>query len=56
MNIKRCNHAAVSRGNKLFVIGGSRISSCEVFDSSCRKFTTIISDIKMSTLERYCYR
>ena len=34
--------------NKLFVFGGSRISSCEVFDSCSRKFTTITFEIKVS--------
>ena len=38
-------HASVSMGNKLFVIGGIRISSSEVFDSSSRKFTTTTSEI-----------
>ena len=51
MNEKRMRHASVSMGNKLFVIGGRRISSCEVFDSYSRKFTTIISEIKVSALE-----
>ena len=40
-------HGAVSRGNKMFVIGGcnrltrTRRLTCEVFDSSSRKFTNI---------------
>ena len=51
MNEKRCNHASVSMGNKLFVIGGYNISSCEVFDSCSRKFTIIISEIKVSASE-----
>ena len=42
----RFNHAAVSMGNKMFVIGGSYTTSCEVFDSYSRKFTKIISEIK----------
>ena len=42
-------------GNKLFVIGGMHISSCKVFDSCSRKFTTINSAIKVSSLEiNYC--
>ena len=48
MNDKRWYHDAVSMSNKLFVVGGSRISSCEVFDSCSRKFTTITFEIKVS--------
>ena len=36
--------------NNLFVIGGSKISSCEVFDSCSRKFTIINSQMKVSAL------
>ena len=50
MNEKRRNHASVSMSNKLFVIGGQKISSCEVFDSCSRKFTIINSEIKVSAL------
>ena len=49
---KRKHHASVSMGNKLFVIGGEHNTSCEVFDSFSRKFTTITSEIKVSSLER----
>ena len=42
---ERQNHASVSMGNKLFVIGGYNISSCEVFDSFSRKFTWIESKL-----------
>ena len=35
---ERSHHAAVSIGNKMFVIGGSYTTSCEVFDSFSRKF------------------
>ena len=41
MNEKRENHGAVSMGNKMFVIGGWKNLTCEVFDSSSRKFTNI---------------
>ena len=37
------NHAAVSMGNKMFVIGGEDTSTCEIFDSFSRKFTYIKS-------------
>ena len=56
INDKRRNHAAVSMGNKLFVIGGSRISSCEVFDSWSRIFTNINSEMKVSALERNIFK
>ena len=46
MNEKRINHAAVSMGNKLFVIGGDIRYNCEVLDSFSRKFTIINSEIK----------
>ena len=36
----RVNHSAVSIGNKMFMIGGSK-DYCEVFDSVTRKFTYI---------------
>ena len=45
---KRYKHAAVSMGNKLFVIGWSYTTNCEVFDSYSRKFTKINSEIKGS--------
>ena len=35
---ERHDHASVSMGNKLFVIGGSNSSTCELFDSFSRKF------------------
>ena len=35
---ERYCHASVSMGNKLFVIGGFKNTSCEVFDSFSRKF------------------
>ena len=38
---ERHYHASVSMGNKLFVIGGYRKTSCEVFDSFSRKFTSV---------------
>ena len=42
-NEKRHNHASVSMGNKLFVIGGHKILSSELFDSFTRKFTLLLS-------------
>ena len=42
------NHAAVSMGNKLFVIGETYYINCQVFDSYSRKFTIIYSEIKVS--------
>ena len=41
---ERSYHAAVSMGNKMFVIGGKYTTSCEVFDSRSRKFSNINSD------------
>ena len=38
MNEERCQHALVSMGNKMFVIGGYKKSTCEFFDSLSRKF------------------
>ena len=38
---ERRNHASVSMGNKLFVIGGYGNLTCEVFDSYSRKFCCI---------------
>ena len=35
---KRYNHGSVSMGNKMFVIGGYNISTCEIFDSFSRNF------------------
>ena len=43
-------------GNKLFVIGGMHISSCKVFDSCSRKFTTITSEIKLLDLEKNYFK
>ena len=34
-------HEVVSMGNKIFVVGGSGLTECEVFDSFSRKFTLI---------------
>ena len=42
-------HGSVSMGNKLFVIGGKYNATCEVFDSSSMKFTSI------KQLDRNCY-
>ena len=39
----RCQHAAVSMENKMFVIGRRKTLSCEVFDKFSRKFTSIKS-------------
>ena len=53
MNDKRRNHAAVSMGNKLFVIGGIITTSCEVFDSCSRKFINIKSEMKTKTISEH---
>ena len=45
---ERCNHAAVSTGNKMFVIGGYRSSNCEIFDTYSRKFSSIKSFLNVS--------
>ena len=50
---ERYCHAAVSMGNKMFIVGGNYTTSCEVFDSRSRKFTTISSEI-ISALEDWC--
>ena len=50
---ERSNHAAVSMGNKMFVIGGYYTTNCEVFDSFSRKFTKTSSKIKGSIFEKY---
>ena len=49
----RSDHATVSMGNKLFVIGGYYTKSCEVFDSYVRKFTKIRSGIIVSCIENW---
>lgn len=38
---KRRYHASVTISNKLFVVGGYRKSTCEVFDSFARRFCYI---------------
>ena len=48
-------HAAVSMCKKLFVIGVTRISRCEIFDSCSTKFTIINSEIN-SSLKMYHVR
>ena len=56
MNEKRCHHAAVSMGNKMFVIGGNETSSCEIFDSFSRSFTSIKSFVKLPELDDYYFQ
>ena len=51
---KRYFHAAVSMGDKMFVVGGFSITSCEVFDSFSRKFTIIKSGIKFRWSDAIC--
>ena len=41
MNEVRYDHALVSMGNKMFVIGEFKKSTCEMFDSSSRRFCYI---------------
>ena len=43
----RCSHAAVSLGNKMFVIDGYVETICEVFYNFSRKFIKINSEIKI---------
>ena len=52
---ERSNHAAVSMGNKMFVIGGYDNTSCEMFDSFSKKFTNINSKIKVSDIKECCF-
>ena len=42
---KRCDQAAVSMGNRMFVIGGSYTTSSEIFSSFSSKFTQINSKV-----------
>ena len=51
---KKSDHASVSMGNKMFVIGGHKKSSCEQFDSFSRKFTLLRSFSNLSTIVSYC--
>ena len=48
---ERYDHAAVSMGNKIYVIGGRKTLSCEVFDKLSRSFTLIksFSSLKFTT-------
>ena len=56
MNVRRFNHASVSMGSKLFVIGGYKSTSCEVFDSCSRKFININLEIKSTAFDKYFFR
>ena len=47
---KRVNHAAVSNGNKFFVIGGIYTTSCVVLDSCSREFIKVNLVMKISNL------
>ena len=38
---RRCYHESVAMGNKLYVIGGLKLQTCEVFDGFSNKFTAI---------------
>ena len=38
---ERWNHATVCMGNRMFMIGGNKTDSCEVFDSFSRKFASV---------------
>ena len=53
---ERCNHAAVSMGNKMFVIGESSYNDCEVIDSISRKFTAINSIINFASFESHQFK
>ena len=50
---KRCDHATVSMGNKMFVIGGYHTKSCEVLDSLFRKFICIKSGLQVIDINSY---
>ena len=41
MIYRRYKHHSVAVRNKLFVIGGGRTSTCEVYDSTCTKFIAL---------------
>ena len=47
---KRSQHGAVCIGNKMFVIGGRNNSTCEVYDSSSKKFSCI-KQLELSCFE-----
>ena len=51
----RHSHAAVSMGNKMFVIGGYKTTSCEVFDSFSGNFTEIKSGLKVCDVKDSWY-
>ena len=50
---ERYKHGSVSMGNKMFVIGGWGNLTCEVFDSSSRKFTCIKQLLVVKNLSYY---
>ena len=52
---KRSYHAAVSMGNKMFVIGGFDTTSSEVFENFPKKFVKLNSEIKFSDFDKYIY-
>ena len=49
---KRSRHASVSMGNKMFVIGGRKTSTCEVFDNRSRKFVVLKQDLNVPNFQR----
>ena len=48
MNESRTNHSSVAIKNKLFVVGGFGYGkeTCEVFDSTCKKFVYVTTKPK----------
>ena len=51
---ERYFHASVSMGNKLYVIGGFNNTTCEVFDSFSRNFTSFHAPV-LKTLKPLKY-
>ena len=49
----RCRHGEVSIGNKMFVIGGWGNLTCEVFETTSRKFTCIKQLLPVNNLNYY---
>ena len=61
MQFKRCDHSAVSMGNKMFIIGGFNQTHsklpCEVYDKVANKFSCIEPpgvDIRNVVEKAYC--
>ena len=56
MTDRRYGHSTVSMGNKLFVVGGYKTSSCEVFDSKSRKFVILKQVSNMPNFDKNIFK